>query len=303
MKYAIFGTLAAAGLILLGACGPAVPGVSSTTTNEVIELGNDVSDVASSVDESGGSTGNLAFVERAQKSFARLVPAEFSKSGFNFHWIADAQAAICSSAIFGACTANSVVRNYAGCTVDTSTFTGTVAITWGGASIACHPAASGDTITRVPSFQITGPQGSTYSVTNVGAVGQQIRLTNFAASATRTQTFTSDGIRRIVTSSTGTTLYDTTQSTTAPITITGTTRTNRTMNGGTVRIQNNLTGTTCDFSPTLVSWTGGCNCPTSGSWAGTCTDGRTSTILMTACGFGTVTLASGSEDVHFDRCL
>jgi hypothetical protein len=299
------GLSAAAGAalpFLFLACGPAVPDVLSTTSQEVTEVGNAVTDASASVDESGGSTGNLAQLQRITERYARLAPEEFRTRWYAKDWIASASAATCDGASFGACSGNTVVRNYGGCTILGATFTGTVYLVWGGASAACHPTASGDTITRVPAYQITGPLGGTYTVSKVGAIGQQIRLSNFNASASRTQTFQSDGIRRVIKNAAGDVISDSTQSTVSAITITGTSRANRSMSGGTVRVLNNLTGSSCDFSPTNIRWSAGCNCPSSGSWAGTCDDGRTSSITLTGCGTGTVALGGSSEDLHFERC-
>jgi hypothetical protein len=297
------GAVALGALSLFQACGPAVSDSATTTTDEVTEVGNQISDVSTSVDESGGASGNLAAFQRAMKTYARISPREFQRNGLADFLISRAEATTCSATTFSACSGNQIVRTFGGCTTYDAIYRGTVTLTWGGASAACHPTAAGDTITRDPEYTITGPKGGTFLVTKSGAIGERITLSDFAATATRTQTFSSDGIRRVVKTPAGDTIYDYTHSTVSAVTVTGTSRTGRTMTGGTVRVLNNLTGSSCDYSPTAVTWTAGCNCPTSGSWAGSCSDGRSSNLQITGCGTGSVTLGSVTKTVRFDRCL
>jgi hypothetical protein len=51
-----------------------------------------------------------------------------------------------------------------------------------------------------------------------------------------------------------------------------------------------------------VSWTSSCNCPSSGSWSGSCSDGNSFSISITGCGSANLTLGEESSSVLFDRC-
>ncbi|MBI3295756.1 MAG: hypothetical protein HYZ71_13605 [Deltaproteobacteria bacterium] len=65
---------------------------------------------------------------------------------------------------------------------------------------------------------------------------------------------------------------------------------------------NNLASSSCDFSATDVTWASTCNCPVSGSWTGTCSDGKTATVTIVSCGYGTIDIGSDTQGLTFDRC-
>lgn len=256
----------------------------SIDTNE--EQAQNIGDVMASIDEAGGSTGTLGFSEPA----STLVSTPISMSAVS-----------CLGYGFGTCSANSMTRNFNGCTVGSSyTLTGTVGLTWTGGSANCTLGAAGDSIKRSPNFTITGPRGGTLAVTKTGTNGHVLTWTGGSAGASRTFSFTNDGINRKITYN-GTTYYNTTTTTTSPITVIGDSRSNRTMSGGTLRLTNHLTGTTCDISPSNVDWSAGCACATSGTWSGSC-GGTTFSVAITGCGTGTLTYGSSSQSITFDRC-
>ena len=97
---------------------------------------------------------------------------------------------------------------------------------------------------------------------------------------------------------------DFTTTVTQPITITGEMRSGRVMTGGSLQVKNNITSVTCSYSPTNVTWAPGttCNCPTQGTWQGTCSDNKTSTLVLTGCGTGNYTEGTQTDPVTFDRC-
>ncbi|HEX4924789.1 MAG TPA: hypothetical protein VFV50_11915, partial [Bdellovibrionales bacterium] len=218
-----------------------------STSNDSDTAANQIGDVMASIDESGGSDGGFAYLERERKHFARLFPAQRAPADVMDLILPKANAASCFlTSTFGSCTNNVVVRDFQNCTIGAATFTGTVTFTFndGATDNTCTMDSDGDTITRDPDFTITGPRGGSYSVAKTATIGQRITRT-----AANTFAFSNDGIRRVV-SYRGTTLADYTTVTTSNIGITGATRNGRVVSGGTLRVTNNLTGLACDFSPT-----------------------------------------------------
>ena len=288
-------------ILALQSCG------SSSTTDTTEETGQQVGDVMASVDEGGGSTGGtFAFLgidpKSAQRTFARLSPSDveptwMEKISAPFQPVTNAYAGSCSTdATFSTCSSNVMTRTFSGCTIGYATVTGTVALTFVDAAVdsTCSLASAGHTVTRVPAFTITGRRGATLTVSKTGTNGQVI-----TKGSGSTFTFSNDGIRRVFT---GASTLDFTTKTTSDITITGTSRSGRTMSGGNIRVTNNTSGVYCDFVPSNVTWGATCNCATSGSWAGTCSDGKTSSLSITGCGTGTITIGSSSTSVTLDRC-
>jgi hypothetical protein len=213
----------------------------------------------------------------------------------------DANAISCllvSNLGFSACTNNVVTRTFGDCTLLGAVFSGTVTFTWTAAGTTCHLASAGDTIARDPEFSISGLRGGTFAVSKTAVFGQKLTL----GSSPGTFTFSNDGIHRVLKDGTGSTLLDFTNETTAPIGISGAARNGRVVNGGTLRVTNNTTGESCDFSPSNVTWGANCNCAISGSWSGSCSSGKTGTVTVTGCGTGTLTDGTTSTPVTFDRC-
>lgn len=273
---------------------------------EATETAQQIGDVMASIDESGKSSGDItSYNNSIQKTFARYhQEADSNSTAKNLVQIFQpkALATACTGYGYDTCgttTANKIVRTFNGCTVGNAIFTGTVILTWSGASANCILGGTGDTITRVPSFSVTGLRGATLAVSKTGTYGQKITYTS--AGSPRTFTFDSDGINRKFTLASGTVLLN--QTTTATgISISGNVRTGRTLSGGLLTVTNNVTGDSCNFNPVAVTWTAGCNCPTSGTWNGTCTGGKTSTVVINGCGTGTYSEGTTSTTVTFDRC-
>jgi hypothetical protein len=183
--------------------------------------------------------------------------------------------------------------------VGNAAFNGTVSFQWSGAD--CWLSIGGS-VTRSPNFTVTGRRGATLSVQKVGTEGQKLtRLTD--SGGLRRFEFTSDGIRRTFTLPSGRVLFQHKTETFSPIQITGHTRANRTMTGGTLRVTQELSGVTCDYTPSNVQWTSVfCNCPVSGTWTGNCSNGVSTSLTFQSCGRGSFTLGSESQTVVFDRC-
>ncbi len=165
-----------------------------------------------------------------------------------------------------------------------------------GAGTCTIPSAN-DTVSRIPNYSITGLRGATFSV-SATTTGQSLKRTGAT-----TFDFTNAGIRRGFVTPKGNTILDITTTVVSPIQVTGNGRTSRTVSGGTLVVANNLSGVSCNLQPTAVSWSVGCNCPTSGSWAGSCSDASTFSVAFGAvCGHATVTKGSEVNDVVMDRC-
>lgn len=283
---------------------------STDTTTDSGETAQQIGDVMASMDEMGGSTGTLAYNDKsAERIFARLSPdnsGELTKKNLVKIFQPEAQATTCSGAGFGSCgapTANTIIRTFNGCTVaNTITFAGTVTLTWNVGSSACNmQTVNVDYVTRAPSFTVTGRRSATLSVSTVGTFGQKLAWTS-GVGANKVFAFTSDGINRKFTNSSGAVLFNHTTQVTSAMTVTGTTRTSRVINGGLLKVTNNNTSIACDFNPVAVTWGASCNCPVSGTWNGACSSGINPKLVLTGCGTGTYTEGSETSTVTFDRC-
>ncbi len=290
---------------ILGCKITAIPAESS----DIQETAQQIGDVMASVDEVGGASGNIALKSpqnSIEKTFNRYAPGELEESHKSM--IANilqpkANAATCSGAGFAMCAGRVITRNFNNCTVGSATFSGTVTATWGGVngSGCTLGTVAGDTITRDPNFTVTGRRGATLQVLKSGSIGQRLQWSSGLSTAKRF-TFSNDGINRKFTLNSAV-LFDQTTTTTTPITITGSDRANRIMNGGVLNVSNAITGVSCDYQPTNVTWTAGCNCPTSGSWAGSCSDGKTTSLVLTStCGTATYTVGTDTQSITLDRC-
>lgn len=273
------------------------------------ETAQQVGDVMSSIDESGGDTGVIAALDPAldEDRILRGARPLFARHGASlsprFSLLADARAASCATTTFSGCSGGTTrTRSLGGCTLGLATFSGSVTLTWGGAQSGCQISGVGGHISRVPSFTVTGLRSAQLSVglASGATVGQRVTFTGLSGSSPA-YTYTNDGIRRTFTFA-GVTLFDFTAQTASDITIVGASRSARVVNGGSLQTTNHLTGEICLFTPSAVAWSGGCNCPTSGSWSASCTDGRSGTLKITGCGTATYETDTREGSVTFDRC-
>lgn len=280
-----------------------------TTAADIQETAQQIGDVMASVDESGGSTGSIASMKDSERmqnsvrqSFQRFAPGELSENMIAKLFLPDAQAAACGGTGFSSCSGSSIVRSYNGCTVGSATFSGDVTLTWSNGNTACSMGTTpGARITRIPNFTVTGRRSASLTVSKTGTIGQRIELVT-AAGLNSAVKFSDDGITRVF-SIGSTVLFNQTSATSGDITVTGTSRSNRVMSGGSLNVTNNLTSVVCNYVPTNVTWSGGtCNCPTMGSWSGSCSNGKTTTLEITGCGTANYTEGTDIEAVTFDRC-
>jgi len=288
-------------------------------TADIEDTAQQIGDIMASADEAGGTSGSLASLDKYkfQKTFDRLdetkssVAANMATAIFT-----TAEAVTCEASGtgygFGSCNAGArtITRSFNNCTVGTAVISGDVTLTWSGSapSSGCtlgggSPVA-GDAITRVPNFMVTGRRGATLTVSKSGSVGQKIAYVN-GTSPNMVFNFTNDGIRRKFTTPSNAVLFDqtTTVASGTPIVITGNSRSNRKMDTGFLTVTNNLSNVVCNYTPSNVTWNSTtCNCPTQGSWTGSCSNGKSATLLINGCGTGKYTEGDTSSDVIFDRC-
>jgi hypothetical protein len=271
---------------------------------DLAEGAQQIGDVMASIDEAGGNTGSLALLHGQSKYFAKkekTLPGSAILGIIDiFNPIQQAEATACKDATtFNSCTNNVITRDFAGCTVGSATFTGNVTLSYNdaGTDNTCQLASTGHSITRVPNFQVTGRREATLTVSKSGTVGQVITR----GATANDLTFSNDGIRRVF-SAAGEDLFDFTTLTTSNITITGAARNGRVLNGGNLRVTNNISNLSCNYVPTNVTWSSSCNCASSGSWTGTCSDGKSSAVEITGCGSAIITMSDKSESLTFDRC-
>lgn len=297
--------------VSLSACGK-----KSALEDADSETAQQVGDLVASIDEMGGSSGTIASLGNTGPSAviagidedrllrdARPVFARYGEllEPRGFGLLSDARAASCLVAPgFGSCSGGTITRTFGGCTLGLATFTGTVTLTWGGSASGCSISGAGGHITRVPDFSVTGLRSVALSVSKTGSIGQRLTFTGLSGSSP-VFSFSNDGIRRQFTSG-GTSLFDFTSATTSAITITGNTRAARVIDGGNLRVTNNKTGVVCDFVPSTVTWNGSCNCPSSGKWSASCTDGKAGTLTITGCGTADFETEDNEGSVTFDRC-
>jgi hypothetical protein len=269
------------------------------------EMAQQIGDTMASIDESGGQTnGGFASINLSgdEKMFARMSLSEsLASKNISSLFLPEAQAANCNTMAFSGCSSGRQVKTFSNCTVGTTgRISGTVALQYSVGSSCTIPLNTNHSVTRVPDFTITGLRGATYTVSATSS-GQT--LTRVSAGAF---SFSNSGIRRKFTNSEGTTLLDVTATTNGPIIVSGSARAGRGISanpGVGIVVTDNLTSVSCTLIPTALTWTADCNCPTSGSWSGTCSDAsNVSMAFNSVCGDAVVVRDSEVKAVTLDRC-
>lgn len=280
-------------------------GIDSSAA-DIQETAQQVGDTMASMDEAGRSSGSIASLEKSlQNSFDRYAPNESTDTAtVASFFLPKAEAVSCFGYGFGSCSSNTLVRSYNNCTIGSATLSGDVTLVWGGGAASCSLGSSGQHITRTPNFTLTGRRGATLSVTKTGTIGQRLTWASGSGSS-KVFNFTNDGINRKFTDSNSNVVFDQTTTVSGSLTVTGIDRNNRVISssGGTLKVTNNLTSVVCDYTPSNVTWsTTTCNCPVAGSWSGSCSDGKSTTLDITGCGTANYTEGADTQSVSFDRC-
>jgi hypothetical protein len=301
-------TTMALSLNMMSSCRPvAEEAVVSFDVNT--ELAQQLGDVMTSIDESAGSSGNYASIHHeikaAHQSIARFSPqSEPSKFNRQLNLFASALpqavAASCFGSGFSTCSAGVITRNFSQCTVGSSTFAGSVTLNFSGPTVGtCKLSSATDTVKRNPNFTITNSVGS-IAVSKTGTDGQVMTYTS-GAGTNKVFSLTNDGIRRVIT--VGTEIkHNVVTSITSAVTVTGSDRASRIMNGGSIRLQNALTFERCDIAPSAVTWSGTCSCATSGSWSGSCETKGAFILAITGCGTANLTVGAETKAVTLSQC-
>jgi hypothetical protein len=263
--------------------------------DEAEQIGETVGEVMSSLDDSMAGEATTALLP------FRRVPDELKGS----RWqrllddvIPSAYAASCWEPAFSACASPGTrTKDFGGCTIGGATLAGTVTLTF--SQPQCTVLTAGDSVTRVADLTLTGRYGGTLEITAPGG-GQTLMKTadGFAYSV--------GGMERVLTGPGGRTLFDVGTRTIAPIVVTGSSRADLKIVSGSFEIDHKLAGYKVTLTADNLTWTGSCNCASSGTLTGVVSggkhDGKTASVMITGCGEANVTIDGDTESVSMDRC-
>jgi hypothetical protein len=259
------------------------------------EMSQSVGDTMASFDETGQGAG-FAHLDRPVLNNGGRAFLKKSAISEAMSWLMpQAYAAGCWSERFSTCSGGQRTRTFNGCTLGPDTLAGTATLNFTDSS--CAMSASGDAVTRTADLTLTGPGGGTLQVTSPSG-GQRVTATATGWA------YNVLGMERVATSPSGTKLFDISTQTTSDIGVTGTSRANRVMNGGTLQVMHNLLKYTVNLTPNNVTWNGTCNCAVSGSWTGSASGSINGdfNVELTGCGTANVTAPGYTASVSFDRC-
>lgn len=261
---------------------------------EVEEIAQNAGDALASFDEAaqGGAFAQRMFPLQP----AHLRPGKLDEA---WGWLlpqAHAAGGSCWLETFSACSSGSRVRSFDSCKIGLSTLTGSVTLTFSDTA-GCKMEAAQASLTRTADFTLTGPKGAAVQVSAPGG-GQTVTRTADGF------TYRVGGMRRVGTGTAGATLFDVSTKTLEDITITGTRRANRVLNGGKLEVTHHKRGYTVVLAPESLTWNGTCVCPVSGKLTGTVTAGGSGsvTVQMTGCGTAKVTTPGETREVTLERC-
>lgn len=291
----VFGMALISSLIAASGCGL---GESASSESASAEVAQAAGDVMASLDESSADTGG---------SFAFYIKASAVDRYFA-SWSDRVVDALLPSVwadpchLVGFTYAHPVAtREFGGCNRGRGILEGNVTLTFSEADDDFKLEEVGDSVIRVPEFTITGSRNGVLSVS--GANGGQ-KLTLSQAGESKTFLWTTLGMSRTLVRD-GETIFDIQTRTLEDITVTGTSRRDRVMNGGSIEVTNSVEGSVSVLTHNNLTWDSSCTCAVSGSLSGTKTvDGVSSDLVieMTGCGTATVTTDGVAESVTFDRC-
>ncbi len=283
---------------VLAGCGAAET-VQLTDADAPEEFASQLGDVMASVDEAGKGTTTISQYVPSFDRYNMSSPKQFASENVFKLLLPEAVAATCGASTFGACSSNTIVRNFNGCTIGSYVLTGTVSMSWSGGT-NCTLNAQSQFIRMVPNYTVA-KNNMTLTTTKSGTTG--ITLT---AGAANNWTYSNDGINRTLRYN-GTALLSLNTRTTSALAVTGSARTGRVLNGGTLEVVNNTSGESCTFQPNSVTWPANCNCATSGSWVGNCSSIGSITMTFSGCGLATLNYTENGSAVNktvaLDRCV
>ncbi len=265
------------------------------------QIGAAVGEVMASADESANGSATTAMLPALPVLRAPdlLRPPLWRRAVDALTLIPSAHAASCLPVTYSACAAGVRTAAFDNCNVGIITVDGSVNLTFSDAAV-CNIATVGDSVNRTGSLTLSALGGS-LAITTPGG-GQTLTRTATGFS------FAVPGMERVLTLPSGRTLFDISTMTPAgaPLTITGTSRSDMVITGGTLVVTHNLAGYSVSLTPDNLTWTPTCNCASSGSLTGTVSggkeDGKSATVTLTGCGTADVTIDGDTESVTLDRC-
>ena len=293
-----------ASTLLLTGCGKDLEAAS-----DLAEVGSALSDAMKSIDEStnGGSFALAPMPVRTKSWSECLIPSAMADI------LPPGGGSSCLTAsTLGSCSSGMRTRTFSNCTtfVGRLTHSGSITLTWrdsNGAVInACGNLVSGSSITRTVSRTVTNARGGVLTVSSSGVTaydtsvsfGEGQRLTKTANGASVAIL----GMSRRANSASGARLFDLSTRTSQDLVYTGTNRANRTLVSGTLQIFHNLANYTVTLTPTNVTWSAGCDTPTSGTFRGTLSGSQSGEIEVrfTGCGTQTVVQTKDGESAEVE---
>jgi hypothetical protein len=285
------GVVALALASLAGFAGVANLGCRRAALDDQDQVGAAAGEVMASLDESLDGRATTAFrtPERLRGPLWRRALDAIEPSAY---------AAACFPSTFSACDAGVRTRTYDHCSVGAATLDGTATLTFTRAA-ACALVSEGDAVTRTAQLTLTGPYGGTLTVTSPGG-GQTLTKTASGFS------YSVAGMERVLEGPGGRKLFDVATHTTAPLVVTGSSRSDLTIVSGTLAVEHKLAGYTVSLAASNLAWSATCNCAVSGKLEGTVSGskhaGQSAVVELTGCGRADVTIGDDTESITLDRC-
>lgn len=266
------------------------------------EFGSQLGDVMASIDEAGKGTTTIS---QYAPSFDRYNMSSSKQVAFESAFkilLPEAMAAACGGT-FSACASNQITRNFNSCSVGSYILNGSVTMTWVGGT-NCVLTAQSQSIRMVPDYTVA-KNNMTLTTSKSGTTG--ITLTLTTSGTPGVWSYSNDGINRTLRYN-GTTLLSLNTRTTTALTVTGSARSGRVLNGGTLEVINSTSGESCTFQPNNLTWgVPNCNCATSGNWTGNCSSLGTFTMSMNGCGLANLSYTENgtakTKAIALDRCV
>jgi hypothetical protein len=273
-------------------------GLSSFSENA--EIAQMAGDVIASVDESSGQVGG-SFAYRLNSGATDRYFARWSDRPLEL-LLPSAWADPCHLIPFSY-EHPVATRTFEDCTRGRAVLNGSVSLTYSESDDDFKLEEAGDSLIRNPEFVLTGRRGGELTVSGAEG-GQKLTLSAIAEDGAKTFAWATLGMRRTLVRD-GETIFDLGTATTEDIIVTGTSRNDRVMNGGSLVITDEVSGAVTTLVHENVTWTPDCTCASSGSLSGSkVLDGTSSdySIEITGCGTANVTTDGVVESVEFDRC-
>ncbi len=291
-KSLVLASMTAVALIFAPGCR------KDTTLSDQAQIGAAVGEVMASADDAASGSSTMASLHGLpfrgmpdglegplwRRALAAVEPSAYGAACYPFS--------------FSACASGVRTETFSSCSYGAATIDGSVTLTFSDTA-ACGLVAAGDSVARTANFSVTGPYGGTLAVSSPG--GGQV-LTRTATG----WTFAVPGMERVLTGPAGHKLFDISTMTTTDLTLTGTSRADRTIVSGTLVVEHNIAKYQVALTPNNLTWSAKCTCAVSGSLTGTVSggadDGKSATVTLTGCGTADVSINGESESVTMDRC-